>query len=255
MHISALPTVGPTALPRLETTAQQAPLYYSLPQQARPAWVAEDRPREKLVARGLAALTERELLALLLGSGTPAQSAVDLAAALLAQLNGLPGVARAEVAELTRVRGIGQAKAITVVAAFELARRAQQLAPEEVSFTASKQVAAYLNPRMGHLPYEVCHVLFLNQANKLIAELELSRGGVAGTWIDPKRVFKAALNHLASAVILAHNHPSGNLEPSAADLSLTRQLAEAGKLLDIRVLDHLILGPSGYTSLADLGHI
>jgi len=226
---------------------------YAEPHRRIKDWTAEDRPREKLLQRGIDALTDAEILAILLGSGTTKLSAVDLGRHLLDAIGDLNRLARCSVAELTEVKGIGPAKAIGLVAAFELARRKQRLGAEVVRFTSSPAVAAFLQPRLADLPHEEFVVLYLNKRHQLLAEVTVSEGGVAGTIVDPKRVFKHALNHLASAIIVAHNHPSGNLEPSQADLDLTQRLHAGANLLDISLLDHFIITAQGHFSFAEQG--
>lgn len=216
-------------------------------------WAMEDRPREKMLQRGIDALTDAELLAIILGSGTRELSAIGLARQVLQEVGSLVQVARCSVNELTRIKGIGPAKAIAIVSAFEMGRR-KGLAPDEViKFTSSEKVANYLIPRLADLQQEVFYVLFLNRNNEVKAEKPIHRGGVSATIVDPKLIFREAINQLASALILAHNHPSGNLRPSQADISITHKLARAGQLFDIKVLDHIIVSHRGYFSFADEG--
>lgn len=218
-------------------------------------WALEDRPREKLLQRGVGALTDAEILAILIGSGTRSLSAIDLARKVLDEMGGLDGLVRCSVSRLTSVKGIGPAKAISIVSAFELARRRQLLEKKVFRITDSTAIAAYLQPKMEHLEREVFHVLFLNRNNELLAEETMFMGGVASTIIDPKLVFRGALQHLASAIIVAHNHPSGSLRPSNADREITRKLSKAGQLFDIMLLDHLIISHRGYYSFADAGEM
>ena len=214
-------------------------------------WALEDRPREKMIQRGVSALTNSELLAILLSSGTRDQSALDLARTILQELDGLPQLARASVAELKHFKGIGQAKALLLVAAFELGRRKNIQNQEPLKVTSSEVVAQYLIPLLSDLNQEVFYVLFLNRNNEIKAERMFFQGGVSSTIIDPRLVFKEAVHQLASGIILAHNHPSGNLVPSQADIESTQKLTAAGKLFDIHVLDHLILSNHGYYSFLD----
>lgn len=218
-----------------------------------PEWEEQDRPREKLIKRGTAALTDAELLAILISSGTRKLSALDVARQILKRYGSLGALARAGVQELMAHEGIGPAKAITLVAAFELGRRKGMEFGEEVKITASSVAANYLTPRLVDLDHEVGYLLFLNQNNVIKAEKLISQGGASATIIDPKIVFREALNHLATGIIIAHNHPSGNLKPSRADIVLTHKLYAGGKLLDIAVLDHLIISRKGYFSFADEG--
>ncbi|MDX2250465.1 MAG: DNA repair protein RadC [Bacteroidia bacterium] len=216
-------------------------------------WAVEDRPREKLLQRGIEALTDAELIAILLASGTRERSAIDLAREMIETVGGLPQIAQADVAELTQLKGIGKAKAITVIAAFELGRRKLLKISETPRLTHSESVAKYLSPRLADLKQEVFYVLFLNRNNEIIAEKQIFRGGVSATIIDPRIVFREAIHHLASAIILSHNHPSGNLTPSQADIEITRKLISGGKVFDIQVLDHIIVSARGYYSFADQG--
>ncbi|MEZ4772987.1 MAG: DNA repair protein RadC [Bacteroidia bacterium] len=216
-------------------------------------WALEDRPREKLLQRGIEALTDTELLAILLASGTRDRSALDMAREMLESLGGLPQLAQASVAELTGFKGIGKTKAITIITAFELGRRKLMKISEAPRLTHSESVAHYLAPRLADLKQEVFYVLFLNRNNEIIAEKQIFRGGVSATIIDPRIIFREAIHHLASAIILSHNHPSGNLTPSQADIEITRKLVSGGKVFDIQVLDHIIVSSRGYYSFADQG--
>lgn len=217
------------------------------------SWAEEDRPREKLLLKGKSTLTDSELLALLIGSGTKDLSAVDVAKLVLASSsNSLTELARRNVKDLTRIRGIGEAKAITIVAALELGRRRKESDPDRKrKIIGSSEAYEEIRPYLADKMHEEFWILLLNRANEVIRPLQISIGGVAGTVADPKMIFKYALEHLASSLILIHNHPSGNLTPSEADKNLTRQLKEAGKVLDLPVLDHLIYTDSGYFSFAD----
>lgn len=218
-------------------------------------WSPDDRPREKLMRRGRSALTDAELIAILLGSGTTTASAVDVAKNLLAKVgNNLHDLARLSVKDLTRIRGIGEARAITIVAALELGRRRSNLDHEDrPRITCSRDVFELLRPTLMDLPHEEFWVLLLNRANRVIKQMQISQGGVSGTVADPRIIFKSALEELASGIILAHNHPSGNLTASQADRDLTRKLTEGGRLLDVQVLDHVILAGQRYYSFADEG--
>ncbi len=218
-------------------------------------WALEDRPREKLMKRGVDALTDAELVAILLGSGTRELSAISLGRKVLDEIGGLNQLARSGVEELTRIKGIGPAKAISIVTAFELGRRKGIVPEQALRITSAETVAQYLIPKMADLNQEVFYVLFLNRNNEIKAEKPIFRGGVSATVIDPKIVFREAINQLASAMIIAHNHPSGNLSPSQADIQITQKLVEAGKFFDIRVLDHLIISSRGYFSFADEGRM
>jgi len=218
-------------------------------------WSPDDRPREKLLQKGRSALTDAELVAILLGSGTATTSAVDVAKNILAKAdNSLHELARLSVKDLMKIRGIGAAKAITVVAAMELGRRRSELDQDEKpKITCSRDVFELLKPTLMDVPHEEFWVLLLNRANRVIKSVQVSQGGVSGTVADPRIIFKSALEELASGIILAHNHPSGNLTASQADIQLTRKLKDGARLLDVQVLDHLILAGQKYYSFADEG--
>ena len=213
----------------------------------------EDRPREKLLQRGIGSLTDAELIAIVLGSGTPEQSAIELARHILKERGDLAALARCGVQDLTHFRGIGPAKAISLVTAFELGRRKASLQPERFRIGSSADAARYLQPRLGDLPREVFYLLALNRNHEVIAEKELFQGGISATVIDPKLVFREALAHYAAAIVVAHNHPSGSLTPSRADVEITRKLVQGGKIFEMPVLDHLIVSHRGYFSFADEG--
>lgn len=217
------------------------------------SWAVEDRPREKLLQRGLGALTDAELIAILLRSGTQELSAIALARKIIEDMGSLAGVAQAGIKELTQIKGIGEAKAMSIVAAFELARRKGAADHARLKITSSAVAASYLSSKIGDLPHEAFWVLFLNQKNEIKAEKQLFQGGVASTTVDPKIVFKEAILQLASSIIVSHNHPSGNTQPSAADIRITRKLVSGAALCDIRLLDHIIVSPKGYYSFADEG--
>lgn len=218
-------------------------------------WAAEDRPREKLLLKGKAALTDAELIAILLGTGTAAMSAVDVAKTILEAVgNDLNELARLTVKDLTKIKGVGEAKAITIVSALELGRRRKDLLGEEKpKINGSKDIYDLLKAELLDIPHEAFWIVLLNRANRVIKKHQISQGGVAGTVADPKIIFKIALEELASGVILAHNHPSGNLTASQSDIDLTRKLKESGKLLEIQILDHIIVAGKKYMSFADEG--
>lgn len=217
------------------------------------SWAVDDRPREKLEDKGRTSLSDAELLAILLGTGTKEISAVDLSKQILRSVKGnLNELGKLSITELIEFKGIGKAKAISIAAALELGRRRRkQLAIERTKITGSKDVFEYIHPELEDKPYEEFWVIFLNRANSIIDSEIISRGGVSGTVVDPKIVFRAALQRLASSIILCHNHPSGNLKPSDSDRKLTRKVVEAGKLVEINVLDHLIIGDNAFFSFAD----
>lgn len=219
------------------------------------SWAEEDRPREKLLLKGKSALTDAELIAILIGSGTKSLSAVDVAKQILnGAQNNLNELAKFSVKDLKKIKGIGEAKAIAIVSALELGRRRKdEEFVEKVRITSSHDIYQLIKPELMDLPKEEFWVILLNRANRLIKKEQISSGGVSGTVADPKIIFKAALDQYASSIILVHNHPSGNLKPSQADINLTKKMKEAGKLLEIPVLDHVIFSDEGYLSFADQG--
>ncbi|MBL4625575.1 MAG: DNA repair protein RadC [Flavobacteriales bacterium] len=221
------------------------------------AWAEDDRPREKLASLGRSALSDAELVAIIIGSGSPKESAVELSKRILHSIgNNLSELGRVTIADLMKFKGIGEAKAITIVAALELGRRRKENEPKlKPKIATSKDAFDVIFPVLADLPHEEFWVILLNQNNKVIAISCISRGGVSGTVADAKLIFKVVLEKLASSVILSHNHPSGNLKPSKSDIDLTKKLKAGGKLLDIAVLDHLIIGDSDYYSFADEGII
>ena len=215
-------------------------------------WAEEDRPREKLVLKGKAALSNAELLGILIGSGTKSLTAIDIAKQILVDNdNDLNKVARLGVQALKKYSGIGDAKAINIVSALELGRRRPEQQNNTYKILSSADAYELMQAELKDLSHEEFWIILLNRANVVIKKHAISNGGVSGTVADPKIIFKVALDHLASSVILVHNHPSGNLKPSEADKRLTKQLASAGSLLDIAVLDHLIFTDSSYFSFAD----
>lgn len=218
-------------------------------------WAAADRPREKLLIKGTASLTDTELLAVLIGSGTREMSVVVLAQHILrANHNSLQELAKRSVQELKQFRGIGEAKAIAIVCAMELTRRRiHEAENKKEPINSSHKAYALLQPDLTDKLAEECWVLLLNRANYLIKKIKISSGGTSATVVDPKLVFRLVLEHQAVAIILAHNHPSGNPSPSVTDIQLTKRLAEAGKLLDVTITDHIICTDRTYFSFADQG--
>ncbi len=218
-------------------------------------WVEEDRPREKMVQKGPAALTDAELLALLISSGTKERSAIDLARDILALAhNNVHELGKLSLTELTKVKGIGTARGITIAAALELGRRRQQSEGLKRPTVSSSQTAAdILIPLMRDLNHEVFYVMYLNQANKIIKYEAISSGGITATVADIRIILKNALLNGANQLIVAHNHPSGNLKPSKADLDLTKKLKDSAMMMDIRLLDHIIVAGNNFTSLNDEG--
>jgi DNA repair protein RadC len=219
------------------------------------SWAEQDRPREKLLLKGVSALSDAELLAVLLRSGTRNLNAVDLAKAVLRQIgNDIHELAKMSVGDLMKFRGIGEAKAIAIVSALELGRRRTEVdSRQKPAITRSADAYALMKPELLDKKKEEFWVILLNRANRVIGKIPVSSGGVSGTVADPKLIFKPALDLLASSVILVHNHPSGNLKPSDADIKLTRKLKAAGEMLEITVLDHLIFADESYYSFADEG--
>ncbi|MCH2490596.1 MAG: DNA repair protein RadC [Flavobacteriales bacterium] len=216
-------------------------------------WNENDRPREKLIHKGKAALSDAELLAILIGSGTKKESAVALSQRILASVtNNLVELGRRELHELMEFKGIGEAKAITITAALEIGRRRRsEQALERKKITSSTSVFELMQPVLGDLPHEEFWIIYLNNSNKILQRSQLSKGGITGTLVDIRLAFKIALQLGAVAVILVHNHPSGTLRPSTADKELTAKIQRAGASLDIKVLDHLIVTENAYFSFAD----
>jgi len=218
-------------------------------------WALDDRPREKLFSKGAATLSNSELLAILINNGNKEKSALDLAKEIL-QLsnNNLNELGKLTLKEFQQIKGIGEAKAITVAAALELGRRRQAAAAvEKPSIKSSSDIAIYLQAVIKDYSYEVFAVLFLNQANKINHFEIISKGGITGTVADPRIILKRALEEDATSIILCHNHPSGNLKPSKSDELVTKNIKEAAKYFDIKVLDHIIVSEEGYFSFADEG--
>lgn len=218
-------------------------------------WALEDRPREKSIEKGMSSLSDAELLAILINSGTKNKSAVDLGRELLGKVNNnLNTLGKLSIAELKTLQGIGTARAVTISAALELGRRRKNAeAPEVPQIKCSKDVADIFQPLLSDLPHEEFWILFLNRSNKVISRMKLSQGGVSGTVTDVRMVMKRAIECLASGIIVCHNHPSGNLNPSDADTKITQKIKDAGTLMDIQLLDHLIITDREYYSFADNG--
>ena len=218
-------------------------------------WSEKDQPREKLMAQGRQVLSDAELIAILIGSGNREESAIELCKKILNNSsNNLNELAKLSVIDLMKFKGIGEAKAISIVAALELGRRRKSEAViDKVKLTSSKEAYEYLRPVLEDLPHEEFWILFLNRANKIIGKQLIGRGGISQTTADVKIVFKKSIDKQASAIILAHNHPSGNIKPSESDIQLTRKIKKGSELLDIQVLDHLIIGDGNYFSFNDSG--
>ena len=220
-------------------------------------WKDDDKPREKLMLRGKNALSDAELLAILIGSGNTEDNAVTLSQKILAGVeNNLQLLGRMEINELKKFKGIGTAKALTIVAALELGRRRRlEEAMSSQKINGSRDVFEIMQPLLGDLPHEEFWIVYLNNANKVLAREKISTGGITGTLVDTRIIFKKGLEVMATAVILCHNHPSGSLKPSRADEELTLKIKEASRFFDIKVLDHVIVSSEGYFSFADEGLI
>jgi len=217
----------------------------------------DDRPREKLLTKGRNSLSNAELIAILIGSGNKKQNALELSREILNTYgNELSKIARSNVNELTRHRGIGEAKAINIIAALELSKRRMMETGNAVkSISSSHEAYEVIKPHLFDLNVEEFWVAFLNRSNKLISLKSISRGGIHGTVVDIRIIFKKALDLMSSSIMLFHNHPSGNLKPSIQDDNITKQVKDAGKLLDILILDHLIVSEKSYYSYSDEGRL
>lgn len=217
------------------------------------SWAEEDRPREKLLLKGRSSLSDAELIAILIGSGTPSMTAVELSQMILSSVeNNLNELARLQITDLQKFKGIGEAKAISIISALELGRRRRDSPTlAKPIIRGAKSVYELMKPELMDQPVEQFWVIMLNRRNQLLHKRAISLGGVSGTIVDPKVIFKQALQDLASSIVLVHNHPSGNLKPSQADISLTKKMRQSGSLLEIPVLDHLIFTNESYFSFAD----
>ncbi len=220
-------------------------------------WAEDDRPREKLLLKGAHSLSNAELIAILLNTGHKNKSALDLAKELLSNSkNNLNEFSKISYHELCKIKGIGSAKALTIIALIEFSKRKNnEEGIKKTKVRASKEIYYLLKEKFENLQHEEFYVIYLSRANEIISLNQLSKGGVAGTVVDTRLIFKHGVSCLASGLILAHNHPSGNLTPSEEDLKLTKKIKEVGQLMDIQVLDHLIFGQESYLSFADEGLI
>ncbi|HDZ40392.1 MAG TPA: JAB domain-containing protein [Bacteroidetes bacterium] len=218
-------------------------------------WALEDRPREKLLYKGISSLSDAELLAILIGSGSNDKSAVDLAREILKLAsNNLNRLGKLDVHDLVKLKGIGTAKAINIMAALELGRRRKSAEIiEAAKIRSSNDVYTIFNPLLADLTHEEFWLLYLNRSNKILSRHKLSQGGISGTITDVRLIIKKALELLASSIIICHNHPSGNLDPSEADTRITMKIREAASCFDISLLDHVIVTDNGYYSYADNG--
>lgn len=220
-------------------------------------WAEEDRPRERMMMHGASALSNAELLAILIGSGNAEESAVELMRKILNDYhNNLNELGKASIGELCQYKGIGSAKAVSILAASELGkRRKEEAVKERTTILSSKDVYECFYPLMCDLPTEECWVLLLNQASKIIDKVKISTGGLSATAVDVRCILREALVKRASAIVLCHNHPSGNLRPSKEDDLLTKHVAQASGCMDIRLVDHIILTDGAFYSYADEGRI
>ena len=219
------------------------------------AWAEADRPREKLMEKGRQVLSDAELIGILIGSGTRKLTAVQLSQQILSSVkNDLNALGALTVQDLTKFPGIGEAKAITIIAALELGRRRKEQEPaKRTKMLSSKDSFEFIYPDFMDLQYEEFWIILLDRGNHFIRKINVSKGGVAGTVVDVKRIFKEAIENLASYIVMCHNHPSGNLRPSEEDIKITKRMKEAGILMDIKVLDHLIIAGREYLSFIDEG--
>ncbi|HEY9185440.1 MAG TPA: DNA repair protein RadC [Salegentibacter sp.] len=218
-------------------------------------WAEDDRPREKLLQKGKLSLSDAELIAILIGSGSPNESAVQLSKRILAfGKNNLSELGKLSVQQLCNFKGVGPAKAVSIIAALELGRRRRiEEALERKKITSSASVFELMQPVLGELPHEEFWIIYLNNSNKVIEQLQLSKGGITGTLVDVRITLKKALELSATSLILVHNHPSGTLLASEPDKQLTQKLKTAAQSLDIKVLDHVIVTENSYFSFADEG--
>lgn len=219
------------------------------------SWAPDDRPREKLKNKGRQALSDAEILAILLRSGSQKSSALDVAKTMLKSYRNIDNLSKANVQDLKQFEGIGDTKAVSIIAALELGRRKSLNREKRVQIKSSEDVDLLMRPVFADLTQEECHLILLSQANQVLGTECIGRGGMNAAIVDGKIVFRHALQYKAVAFILCHNHPSGNLKPSRADINLTERLKEFGNMIDLKLLDHLIFTDSGYYSFADEGDI
>ena len=221
------------------------------------SWALDDRPREKLIAKGKSTLSSAELLAILIGSGNRQESAVGLSKRILESVdNNINDLAKLPLEKLMEFKGIGEVKAITIITALELGKRRQQERSFEIpKIDSSKSVFNIMQPILGDLPHEEFWVLYLNNSNKVLSKDQISKGGITGTLVDIRLLYKRAIELSAIAIVICHNHPSGKVSPSLSDKELTQKIKVAGESLDIKLLDHLIVTEKSYFSFADNGEI
>ena len=220
-------------------------------------WALEDQPREKLMSKGISSLSSAELLAIIIGSGTRSDTAVELSKKLLNLVgNNLHELGKLDLQNLKKINGIGPAKAMAIIACFELGKRRNSSSRlPDIKISGSKDVFDLFHPFLGDLPHEEFWILLLNRANRVIDKIRISQGGISGTIIDTRIILKNAVDRLASTIILCHNHPSGNLKPSDADIRITSKMKESSQLMDINLIDHIIIADNTYFSFADEGII
>lgn len=216
-------------------------------------WPEEERPRERLIAHGPASLSDAQLLAIIIKNGRAGRSALDLAMELLVKFEDLAGIEKAGISEICQVSGIGSAKAAEIKAAIEIGRRYQKPSLQGASLCSSQEVAEYYRPRMRDLKKEVFRCILLDTKNRIIRDDQVSVGSLSASIVHPRDTYKAAIRESAAAVIFVHNHPSGDTKPSQEDILLTRRLVQAGEVLGIRVLDHIIIGSGVHFSFRDNG--
>ncbi|NPD46235.1 DNA repair protein RadC [Lentimicrobium sp. S6] len=229
---------------------------YSTPSSIK-SWAEEDRPREKLILKGKASLSNAELIAILIGSGSQKETAVELSKKILSHYdNNLQELSKASVQALCEFSGIGEAKAISIISAMELGRRYRSTeAKIRKKISSSRDAYDAIYSYLADCDYEEFYVILLNRANDIISIQKISEGGTSGTVVDPKKVFKLAINYQASGMILCHNHPSGNMKASQQDKIITKRLKDSGDLIEISILDHIIVGNGNYFSFSDEGLI
>ena len=220
-------------------------------------WVKEDQPRYKLIRSGSTHLSDAEILSLIISSGNRTVTSLDMSRTILNQVgNNLSSLGKLDMNSLLSMRGMGVAKATAIIAAIELGKRKN--ASEVITkakITSSKDAFELFKSILGDIPYEKFYMIMLNKANRIIDTVMISEGGVSGTVVDPKKIYKIALDNHSSSLILGHNHPSGNIQPSEADHKITQKIKGAGLLLDIAVIDHIIVGDDRYYSFADEGSL
>jgi DNA repair protein RadC len=220
-------------------------------------WAEDDQPYKKTIRLGINSLSNVELIAILLRTGTQQESALDVSRALMSSVdNNIQSLSKLGLQEMKKIKGIGESKAILISAAMELGRRrTAELKINKTIIRSSSDVAEYLKSAFQDLKYEIFAIVLLNRANAIIHFEVISKGGITGTVADPRIILKKAIDHEATGIIICHNHPSGNLQPSRADETITQKIAEATQLLDIKLLDHLIVSDEGYYSFADNGKL